>query len=645
MHAMKTILPAILFAVAVMFCAVMATADNSASVDAGEDAIVIAEPDVAVTAATSKHISGKSSIYGPKECKPVKIEGEKSFGKARYDIKNRVVTISGKIKTRDTKGEPVELFCATNDSERLYETIIACDVRPLDLHKALVAIGLAPSGYAAQKDEVVDILGDKVALCVEWSNKGKRYRIRAEDMFLDTRFNRTWERWGWVFVGTFGSYFDRQKGKDVTVYRPDVEKSLVVNYHSPNAVLDNPRALGAFDDIFRTNKDVIPPVGTSVDLVFRPISETEIIKGIMEDAQHISNEINAYLLSLSSQKKPIPKDLVALSQYYSDKKTWYAGVLVFAEKIDAEKTKLTQDIFPKIKALKLEQTKAEKAGDKSNIAKLKRKGAIMLAEADRREKHMNILYHELWTQVSNRELSEGKKKKVAKSAMDILVRMKDHYAQRERLVQYYHSLSKVQFEIIQINSDIESLRNAAEKKTAQRRLVELETDRDVLRRKIEGENARIDLRKQEQVVALVKKQMQSDDVKNDPDTLKSYKKDLDKQVAKKNQCERYIKLAVKRIAVLELRGKLRLAEFDGKTEGVDELKKEIAARQKEEREVGARIQMYDLQISLEEAEWQLRLSISAGDERDVIERLRVERDAIRARIAELSKLLEEQPGK
>jgi len=588
--------------------------------------------------ATPKIEDIEREVYGPQKSEPVKLGDEAgAFGKAKYDVKKKTVIIEGEIKIRDSQGEPIELLAAAVGSDKMHETVFACDVKPSDLHKALVSVGLIPSSYGVQeRDEIKDIVGDKVAVWVEWTKDNATLRVRSEDLFLDARFDRPWERWGWVFVGSLGPVQDPKTGQVTQVYRPNIEKSLIVNYHSPNTVLDNPRAVGAFDEIFLTNSEFIPPVGTKVRLVFKPVTETEIISGLISDADAIVKKITACRTEPAAGNGKLPGQFKETLEYYEAKKKWLEEkALPIAKELDKEKRKIIGEILPRLKALEAELKKAMRAGDRDGMEATMRKIDAVMAAKDEAERMMDVLHHRLWSLVAQKELAEGRERKVDEGAMALLDRMITHYKDREEIVGFAHELSKTRVEIIRLKREIEAITEPEKKKEAAMQLARYEAELQVLENKILRETLEPLLRQRAQNLARINKEMDDDEVRDDPELLESYQKEFAKERAEKEQIERQVGLVKTRIGIAELRREMRLAELAGETPDARE-KEALAALEKQERKLNAGIELHILKKQLDEVEWQLSLAVQTGDE-GKIAALRAERTNLHNRIEMLEK--------
>ena len=586
--------------------------------------------------AAQSEISPRSierEVFGPQKTQPLKLNKPESFGRAQYDSEDRVVVIDGTIKIRDTRGDPVELLAASVSSNKMHETIVACDVVPFDLHKALVACGLKPSADGVElMDEIRDIIGDKVAVWIEWTKDSVCYRIRSEDAFLDSRFNRPWERVGWVFVGSLGQVQDPATGRESRVYRPNIEKSLIVNYHSPNTVLDNPRAIGAFDEIFLTNTDFIPPVGTKVRLIIRPVTETEIIGGLISDAVAVINKINAYKIKPAAGNGNPPKKLAAMLQHYSAKKKWLeAQALPIAKEMDSQRKKLTRNILPELEALEEKLRKAVAAGDRADMKTVTDKMEPLLAYRDETWRHIQLLNHRLWALVAREESAEGRERNIGKAATALLARMDAHYTDRGDFVRFAHDLSLAEIDIIRLKGKIEKADNPEEKKTARAGLINAGMYREILKHKMEREEILPRLREHKRILSQIKKEMEDEEVREDAELLESYRDEYKKESAETQQTERQIRLAETRMILAELHGKLRLDELNGQ-ETAPAVMKEIEVRKLEENKLMTDIEIHVLKKQLVKTERRLRLAVEGKDDENIIARIRAERDELLKRI-------------
>lgn len=163
---------------------------------------------------------------------------------------------------------PIELLaCAKGGKE--YESVISLDVNPEMLHLCLLMMGLKPgkTGPLHQGDPDHVPTGDPVTVKVKWNDGDRELLHRGEDLCWNVVDRRPMDRTPWVFAGS-RIQEDPQTGK--RVYWANVEKSLIVVYRDPFAVLDLPIALGANDEAFVVNKNLVPKVGTPCTVILEP---------------------------------------------------------------------------------------------------------------------------------------------------------------------------------------------------------------------------------------------------------------------------------------------------------------------------------------------------------------------------------------
>jgi hypothetical protein len=113
-----------------------------------------------------------------------------------------------------------------------------------------------------------------VVVWVQWKDReGRTVRHRAEELVLNVKTKKTMEQTGWVFVGS-RFVVAEESGKEV--YAAALTGAVITTYHDPTTVLDNPSATGEDDTLFAANQAVLPPVGTSVEVVVEPEEKKDV---------------------------------------------------------------------------------------------------------------------------------------------------------------------------------------------------------------------------------------------------------------------------------------------------------------------------------------------------------------------------------
>lgn len=193
----------------------------------------------------------------------------------RYDLRARRVIMDGRIALASGMVELLACVRGTKD----YESVVALDCQPYDLHLGLLALGLKPGRPVPGAVAPFQIdggqgggrqgpAGPPVVVWVQWKDaRGRTVLRRAEDLILNVKTKKPMERAGWVFVG---SRFVPGEKPGEELYAAALTGAVITTYNDPTAVLDNPRPTGQDDTCFAVNESVVPPVGTPVQVIVEP---------------------------------------------------------------------------------------------------------------------------------------------------------------------------------------------------------------------------------------------------------------------------------------------------------------------------------------------------------------------------------------
>ncbi len=138
-----------------------------------------------------------------------------------------------------------EFFLITADSGKDYESMGISFAKPSDVHAALEFIGMKSGQGCNYGLNRFWPKGERVFMTMQWDEPGKdggkptARSVRAEDLVIDSRTNKTLPASGFVFVGSYT--FKSEDGK--TLYAADVtdSRSIASDFNDPATVLDVPR--------------------------------------------------------------------------------------------------------------------------------------------------------------------------------------------------------------------------------------------------------------------------------------------------------------------------------------------------------------------------------------------------------------------
>jgi hypothetical protein len=161
---------------------------------------------------------------------------------------------------------PLEFFCCvkgTND----YEAMIRSEVKPSNLHLALLAIGLKPGQplqYSEAAKRWIPPQGPPLQIMMEYEKDGKKVSVPSWTWMREAKSKKTAPAFTWVFAGS-RVMPDGKYAADVTGYLVSI-----VNFDL--TVIDVPELKSSSNELleWERNPDTTPKAGTKVTMVIEP---------------------------------------------------------------------------------------------------------------------------------------------------------------------------------------------------------------------------------------------------------------------------------------------------------------------------------------------------------------------------------------
>jgi hypothetical protein len=182
------------------------------------------------------------------------------------DVNKNEITVPGKIR----KTEGIIEYLATGELGKTHETVLILDVEPIHLQIALLRLGMEYGSNLRYQGDPITPKGDPAEIWVEWEvNKpdqtDKRVLHRAEDLVYDITKGAPMEHTNWIFTG--GRIIDNR------IFTPQATKSIIATYRDADAIFNNPLPGGTDDTVYRVNSELIPPEGTKINLIIKPVKK------------------------------------------------------------------------------------------------------------------------------------------------------------------------------------------------------------------------------------------------------------------------------------------------------------------------------------------------------------------------------------
>jgi len=192
------------------------------------------------------------------------------------DTKARRVIIPCRIATRKlpTLKEifPLEVIASYPypRGQKAHETVVTFDVKPSEVHKALQSLGLKPGKPAKGTDAAAE--GPQVQILLEFAGiTGKARVIPISKTLVDTRTGKSMPRLKWHFTGS--AMRKRDPNKPELTYAADMSGTLISIFPvTDETVLQSNMTLKEESLLkLETNKSILPPVGTEVNLIIKAL--------------------------------------------------------------------------------------------------------------------------------------------------------------------------------------------------------------------------------------------------------------------------------------------------------------------------------------------------------------------------------------
>lgn len=211
--------------------------------------------------------ASSSGQQAPDEPKVTRINKDLvQIGNIRVDTARREASVDGVINSTTM----LEFVANTKGGFKAYESAIELDTDATTFNAAMILCGLDSANAVPARRHFDPAIpqGDPVEIWVEWTSKGKRQKMRAEDIVYNQFKKITFPRGPWVYTG---SVFLRD-GR----YLADLDGVIIGFVHTPAVIIENPQSagVGGFGS-WQLNPNIGLAPGTRVRLTVRAIRKKE----------------------------------------------------------------------------------------------------------------------------------------------------------------------------------------------------------------------------------------------------------------------------------------------------------------------------------------------------------------------------------
>ena len=229
---------------------------------------LVARIDLADTDEADNTASQKLTIYPHSTAatdaqlvSPQKInENIYQLGNVVFDISKREVSVPGEI---NIVGANVNIeFFASGKLGKTHESILILDAEPLHIFAALGVLDFEAGMNLTVVGDPRTPTGSPAEIWVEWNRGDEVVSRRARELIWNAFTEKPMQETSWIFTG--GRQLNNQ-------FTPQLFHNIIAVYRDPDSLFNHPLPTGTDDRTYRVNTDVIPPKGTKIKLIIRPV--------------------------------------------------------------------------------------------------------------------------------------------------------------------------------------------------------------------------------------------------------------------------------------------------------------------------------------------------------------------------------------
>lgn len=198
------------------------------------------------------------------------------IGRIRLDQKARTIRFPGHLNL----DEGVLEYLLVTPQGSTHESLLVSDVRPSDVHFAMLLLGAkgagadastagdAPAGQIDAKylKSAPKLRGDRITITVTWPDGETKKTAPVEDWIFNLETKKAMERGPWIYNG---SLFSNAR------FMAQVDGAFAALVTYPSALINNPRQGSDNDLIWTVNAKTIPPVQTPLEISIQLLSNDE----------------------------------------------------------------------------------------------------------------------------------------------------------------------------------------------------------------------------------------------------------------------------------------------------------------------------------------------------------------------------------
>lgn len=189
-------------------------------------------------------------------------DGNWQLGLVRLDLRKRTLSFPGAINMSTGAIE----YAVVHVTGKVHESLVKTETNPLHIHLGRLLLLGAEQPAAPGEERPPELIGPPVTVWLQWQVEGASRRIRLEEGIRNTLTRSAMRRGPWIYGGSRvieGTLLAQRDG------------SIAAIIADRDALINNPRPGRDDDEIWQANSEIVPVVGTPVEVIIEFAAEPE----------------------------------------------------------------------------------------------------------------------------------------------------------------------------------------------------------------------------------------------------------------------------------------------------------------------------------------------------------------------------------
>lgn len=202
-------------------------------------------------------------------------------------------------------------YMACGPTGKVYESIVTTEASAQDVYEAIEKLGVKPGTshyFDHEKEKDVSPTGTTFLISVEWEKDGKTKRARADELIYNFKEDKRLPPIAWIYSGSREvPDLDSDDEEAMMPYAFMSDHIVALFQTDGTALFQNPLPESLKENLYRKNDDIMPALGTPINLILEVNRQMQMYVLISGKVQGVGfrnfTQRNAKLLGINGYAK------------------------------------------------------------------------------------------------------------------------------------------------------------------------------------------------------------------------------------------------------------------------------------------------------------------------------------------------------